>query len=136
LAKQPKKKPNQPVPVRQPTTGWLAAAQVVDSVIDKFGWPGAVLLYVVYLIERHATEEQRRAIIDLYLLGKGVQAVYPVLVIGGLFSLVAIAQRHYYRKRIKLMEAEIQRLGSEKSYAQESALGITLHHSEPPEGSK
>jgi hypothetical protein len=41
-----------------------------------------------------------------------------------------------YKKKITFMEKELARIGSEKSGKQENALGVPLHHSALPEGSK
>lgn len=101
--------------------------------VDKFGWPGVLVGFVIWLVEHDATVEQRRAIIDLYVLGKGLQAVYPLVFMGGLFLLVSLAQRYSYRKKLKLLEDEIQRIGGAKSAKQERALGTSLHHVSLPE---
>jgi hypothetical protein len=112
-----------------PTTLWLAAAKIVDSLLEKFGWPGFLVLYLMYFLERHATDEERHALIDMYLLGRGLRTIYPIAVMGGIFILVLLAQRTLYKRKEHQMLAEIARIGEEKSRQQEAALKVKLHHS-------
>jgi hypothetical protein len=109
--------------------GWLAFASIIDTLIDKFGWPGMLVVFVMYMIVYHATEEQRHALIDMYLLGRGIGSVYPITVMGLLFISVLFSQRHYFKKKEKLMQAELARIGTQKSAQQEQAMGTPLHHS-------
>lgn len=88
------------------------------------------------MIEYRATDEQRHAIIDMYILGKGIKTLYPILTMGVLFLFVALAQRYWYRRKITLLERELLRVGSEKSVKQETAIGVPLHHASLPERSK
>jgi hypothetical protein len=111
------------------TTAWLALAKVVDSLLDKFGWPGLLVLFVIYLVMYRATEDQVHALIDMYLLGRGIGTVYPIAVMGVLFLGVLFAQRHLYKRKENQMREELARIGGEKSGRQEAALGAKLHHS-------
>jgi len=111
------------------TTAWLALAKIVDSLLEKFGWPGLLVLFLMYLVTYRATDEQVHALIDMYLLGKGISAVYPTIIMSVLFLAVLFAQRHLYRKKENQMRDEIARIGGEKSSRQEAALGVKLHHS-------
>jgi hypothetical protein len=112
-----------------PTTAWLAAAKIVDSLVEKFGWPGVLVLFVMHMVEFRATDEERHALIDMYLLGRGLSTVYPIIVMSGIFLAVLFAQRHLYIRKENLMLAEIARIGGEKSNKQEVVLGVKLHHS-------
>ena len=112
-----------------PTTGWLALAKVVDSLLDKFGWPGLLVLFLMYLVAYRASEEQVHALIDMYLLGRGISTVYPIIVMGIVFLGVLFAQRHLYKRKENQMLAELSRIGGDKSAKQEAALGVKLHHS-------
>jgi hypothetical protein len=114
---------------QRPTTFWLALAKVVDSLLEKFGWPGLIVLFIMYMVEFRATDEQRHALIDMYLLGRGIKAVYPIMIMGGLFLAASLAQHHLYKRKENLMLAELARIGGEKSSQQEAALGVKLHHS-------
>ena len=109
--------------------GWMFFATAIDAVVEKFGWPGLLVVFVMYMVLVHATDAQRHELIDKYLLGHGIGDVYPIIIMGGLFLAVLFSQRHFYRKKLTLAEAELARLGSEKSSQQEKALGARLHHS-------
>ena len=111
------------------TTAWLAIAKVVDSLLEKFGWPGLLVLFVMYLVAYRATEDQVHALIDMYLLGRGIGTVYPIVVMGIIFLAVLFAQRHLYKRKENQMREEVARIGGEKSSRQEAALGVKLHHS-------
>jgi hypothetical protein len=84
---------------------------------------------MMYLVTYRATDEQVHALIDMYLLGRGIRAVYPIAVMGVIFLAVLFAQRHLYKRKENQMLAELARIGGEKSSKQEAALGVKLHHS-------
>lgn len=111
------------------TTIWFAAAKIVDSLLDKFGWPGLLVLFVMYLVAYRASEDQVHALIDMYLLGRGIGNIYPTIVMAVIFLGVLFAQRHLYKRKENQMLAELARIGAEKSKRQEAALGVKLHHS-------
>jgi hypothetical protein len=110
--------------------GWMALATVFEAILDRFGWPGALLVFVAYFVEKYATLEQKRELIDLYLLGRNANTFYAHLVLGGLFIAALLAQRYYFRKKIKTKDEELTRLGLWKTEHQEKRIGATLHHSE------
>ena len=83
----------------------------------------------MYFLERHATDEERHALIDMYLLGRGLRPIYPIVVTGTVFILVLLAQRQLYKRKENQMIKEIARIGEEKSRQQEAALKVKLHHS-------
>jgi hypothetical protein len=112
-----------------PTTAWLATARIVDSLLEKFGWPGLLVLFLMHLVESHATDDERHALIDMYILGRGLSTIYPIIMMGAVFLVVLLAQRHLYRRKENRMQAEIARIGAEKSSLQEAALNVKLHHS-------
>ena len=101
----------------------------MDTLVEKFGWPGMLLLFVMYEVEYHGTEQQKQALIDMYLLGRGISAAYPIIIMGAVCVTVLFAQRFQYQKRLGIVNAELARLGGEKSLQQEKALGTRLHHS-------
>jgi len=107
----------------------LAFAKIVDALLEKFGWPGLIVLFVMYLVAYRAAPEQVHALIDIYLLGRGISTIYPMIVMGVLFLSVLFAQRHLYKRKENRMLAELARIGGEKSAKQETALGVKLHHS-------
>lgn len=115
------------------TSGWVAFFGLVETILDKFGWPGALLIYAIYFVEYHATQEQRRAMVDTYFLGHGIELYYPLFSMGIVFILAFLAQRHYYRKKLALVKGELERLGKWKTRHQEQQAGVSLHHSEQAE---
>ncbi len=66
-----------------PKGGWIATCGLIESTLDRFGWPGALLIFFIYFILKYATPEQKISMIDLFVLGKGIQIGYPIFVIGG-----------------------------------------------------
>jgi len=114
----------------QTRSGWIAFAGIVEALLNRFGWPGLLLVYSMYFVQNNASLEQKRDIIDLYVLGKGIGQLYPLIVMGSLFTLTLFAQRFYYRKQVKLMDEELQRLGKWKTEYQEKQIGAPLHHSD------
>ena len=118
---------------RAPSGAWIGFFGLVESVVDRFGWPGALLIYGVYFVEKNASSEQKRAIIDMYVLGKGINFQYPIIVLGSIGLLAFVAQWGYHRKRAKVMKLEIKRLAAWKTKHQEGKAGGPLHHSEDPE---
>ena len=88
----------------------------------------------MYFVERNGSVEQKKDMIDMYILGRGVGHSYPLLVVGSLFTVTLFAQRFYYRKHIKLRDEEVRRLGEWKTEHQEKQIGVPLHHSSQQEG--
>lgn len=119
---------------RQATgSGWIAWAKVVEAFLDRFGWPGFLLIFCLYFVDHNATLDQKHAIIDLYVLGRGIILYYPVFVLGAVSVMAFLAQRHYYRKKLGTKDTELKRLGEWKTQHQEQKIGTSLHHSESKE---
>ena len=108
-------------------------AETVDGIVrivEHFGWPGALLIVCWRFVESHGTIEQKREIIDRFILGKGVTGGYPFLVMGGVFVLVVVAQYYFWQHRTKVLINEIERLSKWKSEHQEKKIGTDLHHTD------
>jgi hypothetical protein len=116
-----------------PPSGWIALFRIVDTILDRFGWPGCLLGFGIYFVERYATPEQKVAIINMYVLGAGARTLYPYVALGIIGVVAFVAQRVYYRKKITLLKDETKRLGKWKSEHQEKQIGVPLHHSEDAE---
>jgi hypothetical protein len=114
---------------RAPAKTLPAFFGLIETVIDRFGWPGALLIYATYFLEKNATPEQKRSLIDLYFLGNGFTLHYPLVILSGVFILAFVAQWGYYQKRVRLMKEELKRLGEWKTQHQEQRVGGPLHHS-------
>lgn len=96
--------------------------------IERFGWPGTFLILAYISVERWATSDQKRAMIQKYVLGEGISEVYPWIIIGIIAAALLAAQHHHWKKRVGVLEHEIQRLADWKSEHQESKIDIGLHH--------
>lgn len=107
---------------------WLAIADVVSALLDRFGWPGLLVIVAGVFFEKYGTVEQKQELIDRYFLGKDVQAVYPIIVLGLLFAGIVLAQRAFYRRRLKIMRKELDRVTKRKTREQEERIGKPLHH--------
>jgi hypothetical protein len=112
----------------------MALATVFEAILDRFGWPGALLVFVAYFVEKNATLEQKRELIDLYLLGRNGSSLYTHLVLGAIFAGTLFAQRFYFRKQLKTKDEELTRLGLWKTEHQEKQIGAPLHHTEGKKG--
>lgn len=87
-------------------------ANVITDIVDKFGWPGAVVLFAASIFVIYGSPEQKRYAIDVYLLGKttpGAAAIAAVF-----FVLVLLAQMATYRKTVGELRQMLRR-SEEKS---------------------
>ena len=123
---------------RRPLNKWEGAgrgqaaaawAGVFEKLIEKVGLTGAFLVFVCIFVMVYASPKQRTEIIDLFILGHGIRALYPTLVASAVYLALLIGQQHYLGSRIRRMEIELARLGQWKSDHQENQIGEPLHHS-------
>ncbi len=123
---------------RRPPNRWGAAgkgqaaaawAGVFEKLIEKVGLTGAFLVFVCIFVVVYASPQQRTEIIDLFILGHGIRALYPTLVASAVYLSLLIGQQYYLGRRIRRMEIELARLGQWKSDHQENQIGEPLHHS-------
>jgi hypothetical protein len=89
------------------------------SVVDRFGWPGMLVLLAATFIFSFASAEQKHQFVDLYILGKGIGHAWPIISLGVLFVAAAAAQKKVYDRKIALLETELARIGNEKSLLQQ-----------------
>jgi hypothetical protein len=110
----------------------MAWAGVFEKLVDKCGLAGAFLIFVCAFVMGYATTEQKHEIINLFVLGHGIQAFYPTLVSSAVFVLLLFGQQFYFGNRIRKLQLELTRLGQWKSDHQEKQIG-PLHHSRTTE---
>ena len=131
-----RKQPKQPA--KQPPGKWEAKAKadrtvawaaVFERLIDKCGLAGAFLVFVCIFVVVFASADQKRDIIDLFILGRGIRALYPALVSSAAFILLLFGQQFYYDRRIRMLQIELTRLGQWKSDHQDRQFDEPLHHS-------
>jgi hypothetical protein len=96
----------------------------------SIGWPGLLLALGFYFIDRYATIEQKREIIQKYVLGSRTGEIWPLMVSAGVFVAIVLAQRHVYSRQLRVKDEEISRLAAWKTEHQESAIQGPLHTTE------
>lgn len=111
-------------------------ANIATTVVETFGWAGALFISSFSFVIAYATTEQKQRIIDLYVLGEGISKLWAVLILSGLFVITAIAQHRSYTKKLKVVTDELERVGKEKSELQEAKLKKTLQHADSKTGGK
>lgn len=97
--------------------------------IDRFGWPGGTVILIFTFVEVHSSSEQKREIIEMLIHpdSPGGRAIgLLVLLTSGIF----IAQHNYWKRKMKTMQHEIDRLAEWKSQYQQELLPVELHHTQ------
>ncbi len=97
--------------------------------IERVGLPGVVLLLAYLFVTRYASADQKREIVDLYVLGKGLEDTTRLLVVGALGALIILAQGMVCSRRQAAMQREIDRLAEWKTAHQQALTGSSLHPS-------
>jgi hypothetical protein len=132
MSNKPKPPRTNPKPNNGNRRGWATTIDGFVRLVEHFGWPGALVIIVSYFVQTNATIEQKQAIIDTYILGKGISGNYPLLVMAGLGALLLLGQHYFWTRRTKVLVDEIERLSKWKSEYQEAKIGTELHHSIKP----
>lgn len=102
--------------------------RIVVSIIELFGWPGALVGFIMWFIVKYGSPDQKERIIELYILGNGISNVWALVIISGTAILIILAQRYWYNKKMEKFTAEMDRIGNEKSDLQEKLAGQSLRH--------
>ena len=91
-------------PAGNGTNGALAAFfNLVGGVVEKFGWPGTILILGFSFVVFYATADQKHRIIEMYVLGNGTP--FGEVLVCVLFSIVLWAQHSFQRRKL-LLERE------------------------------
>lgn len=101
---------------------------ILEIFVRKFGWPSVVIVFGGWFLVQYASLEQKRELIDRYILGKGIEAVYPIVILAGLFGVVVYGQYRFYKADVSALREELGRVGKEKSDLQELLAGRSLNH--------
>lgn len=104
-------------------------ADIATKVVDKVGLPGTFILLAYLFVERNASAEQKEAIINMYVLGEELGSPFPLVAFAVLSAIAIIGQYLWYRQKLKIKSAEIDRLSGLKSSFQQDKIGTPLHHS-------
>lgn len=114
-----------------------ALANIFTTLVETFGWPGAIVILGFWFVVWYATPEQKQRIIETYVLGTGIAHTWPIIILSVTFAVTALAQRRWYLKKVERLTKEIDREGSEKSLLQEKKGRKQLPHAKTrtkPEG--
>src|SRR5260370_35543692 len=129
-----RKEPKQP---RKQSAKWEAKAKadqavawaaVFEKLVDKCGLAGAFLIFVCVFVVIYASADQKKDIIDLFILGRSIRALYPALLSSAAFILLLFGQQFYYDRRIRTFQMELTRFGQCKRDPQDKQFGEPLHH--------
>jgi hypothetical protein len=127
------------LPVQKPDTAKKRNALGVDKVataffdmlgtiVEKFGWPGTLVLFGMYFIERHATDHQKSEIVDMYVLGHGISHQWPIMVVSVVSIAALWAQKRHYGSKVAAINGRLDEAAAEKSRLQEELAGKKLNH--------
>lgn len=98
--------------------------------IQEIGLPATILFVLWWSIDHWSTSDQKARIIELYVLGTGLHAIWPMVVCAVLAVLACVAIfKDGSRKRGKL-QVELDRVVEERNSLQEKLLGRKLQHSD------
>jgi hypothetical protein len=103
---------------------------LLGTIVERFGWPGAIALFGMYLVERYGTVAQKREIIDLYILGHGLPALWPIAIVSATCIVALLAQKRYYDRKLTSVSKRLDEVASEKGRLQEQLVGKPLRHSD------
>jgi len=116
----------------KPSHAWIGAIQalanIVTSLVETFGWPGATVMLAFWFVVWYATIEQKQRIIETYILGTGIGKVWPILMMSLVFVATALAQHRIYVKKTAVLTSEIERLGKKKTELHEKLIAKNLQH--------
>lgn len=101
---------------------------LLGTIVEKFGWPGALLLFGLYFVERYATSAQKSSIIDIYVLGRGISPQWPIIVVSVISIAGLLAQKRYYDSKVAAINGRLDEVAAEKSRLQEELVGKKLNH--------
>lgn len=115
-------------------SGWAGAygafADIVTVLVDKIGLVGAIFFTSFWFFQTTATPEEKRQIIDMYVLGKGIGDIYPTVIMVLIFAAITFGQHRIYKKKLKVKTAEIDRLSEWKTEHQKQYIKAPLHGSD------
>jgi hypothetical protein len=108
---------------------WLTALGVFQSAVETIGLPGSIFFCAYFLLTVSGTVEQKRAAIDLFILGRGISQATPLVFFGILYVCTIVGIGYYHRRQRAEDKKEIERLTEWKRQHQTANLQSPLHHS-------
>jgi hypothetical protein len=109
----------------------IAWANLFTALVDRIGWPGLLVVFFGAIMFFWASADQKRQFIDLYILGKGIGQIWPLVVLSVIFAATVLAQLRVYGKKIALLKRELERVGDEKSLLQQELTATKLRRGKP-----
>lgn len=100
--------------------------ELFTTLIERFGWPGAVTILIYSFVQQYATLEQKRRLIEIYLLSKNCNVKIGIAL--GCFVILYLLQAYHFRKLIETKQGEIDRLSAWRNAHQEKLIDTDLHH--------
>lgn len=100
--------------------------------VEQLGFGGALLVASFWFINHNATADQKHRMIEMYVLGQGINLVWPVIVVFVGCVVVMLTQHHIYKVKQRILQNRIDELAQEKTRLQEEAIGRRLRHSDEP----
>lgn len=99
--------------------------RTAGTILSYCGIPGLALILLFYFIEKHASEEQKRLLIDSFLLMKNQNVYflvffYTILVAAGTLCI----QHFYWKRKDKLQQSKIQDLEKTNSKLQDKLIKL------------
>jgi hypothetical protein len=82
---------------------WFASGRVVQALVESIGLPGTFLVLGYLFVVNYASVEQKREIIDTYVLWRGPHQILPAVLYLVAMMLLMFAQKHYFAKKIKAL---------------------------------
>ena len=107
---------------------WPWQAALAIRLIEKLGWPLAVILGVPLYFTWNASEEQQHRMVENLFFPSLVEQRWLNVVLTVLFVLAAWAIWADFDKRLRACKAELRRVGEEKSRLQAELAGRDLEH--------
>lgn len=101
---------------------------VLSLLIQTFGFPGTVLFGAAWFVNEYATPDQKRRIIERYILGEGLTPSWPLIVLCVIFVLAVWAQGQNHKKKMAVLQARLDDVAAEKSRLQEVLAHRELRH--------
>jgi hypothetical protein len=93
----------------------------LSEVMNRVGVVGFVVLVLTYFVFKVASPTQQQELVDKWLLLKDQEGPYAAIIVGVLILLLLVQQWDRIRV-VRRMQAELDRIGDEKSRLQETLL--------------
>lgn len=109
---------------------WNQLIVSIFEYLGKFGFPGIVIMLIFIFVRNSATDEQKREMVDMYILWKGGGKDFKNLIGISIFGgILMVGMQAFYRRRLRLKDERIKKLGQEKSKLQQKLLKVNLSSS-------